>query len=60
MSEVGGRKSLLDFIMVHRENRNRTLDVNVLRGAGGGISDHNLVVTETKCLRRWIVRLVMM
>ena len=34
------RKGLLDLIVVQEEERNKLLDLNVLRGAGGGISDH--------------------
>ena len=36
------------------------LDVNVFRSAGGGISEHNLVVAKIKCLRRWTGRVVRM
>ena len=43
-SGVGDRKSLLDFIVVQEEDRNKLLDVNVLSGAGGGLSDHLLVI----------------
>ena len=37
-SGVGNRTSLLDLIVVQKEERNKLLDANVLRGAGGEIS----------------------
>ena len=52
-SGVDGRKSLLYFIVVQEEERNKPLDVNVLRVAGGGISDHHLVIAKIRCLKRW-------
>ena len=36
VSGMDDHKSLLDFIVVQEEKRNKLLDVNVLRGAGGG------------------------
>ena len=39
------RKSLLDLMLVQEEERNKLLDVNVFRGAEGG-----LVVSKTKML----------
>ena len=50
---VDGRKSLLGFIVVREEERNKLLNVNVFRGAEGRIPDHHLVVTKLRCLRRW-------
>ena len=54
------RKSLLNFIVVQEEERNKLLDVNVLRGAGGGISDHPLVISKIRYLKRWAGRGVSM
>ena len=48
LSGMDGRKSLLDLILVQEEDRNKLLDVNVFRGAGGGISDHYLVLVKIK------------
>ena len=41
VSGVNNRKSLLDFIVVQEEERNKLFDINVLRGAGGGILNHH-------------------
>ena len=46
--------------MVQEEERNKLLDVNVLRGAGGGISDHHLAIAKIRCLKRWTGRGVRM
>ena len=43
---MDGHKSLMDLIVVQEEEeegRNKLLDVNVFRRAGGGISDHHLI-----------------
>ena len=48
---VDHRKSLLDFIVVQEEERNKLLEVNVLRGAGGEISDHHSVIAKIRCFR---------
>ena len=45
-SGVDVHKNLLDLIVVEEEEKNKLLDVNVLRGAGGGISDHQLVTAK--------------
>ena len=60
VSGVDDRKSLLDLIVVQEEEKNKLLDVNVLRGAGGGISDHHLVIAKVRCLKRWTGRMVNM
>ena len=52
VSGVDDRKSLLDFIVVQEENRNKLLDVNVLRDAGERISDHHLVIAKIRYLKR--------
>ena len=36
-------RALMDFVIVSRRLRGRLLDVNVMRGAAGGMSDHYLV-----------------
>ena len=36
-------KALMDYVLVSRKVFHRLLDVRVLRGVGGGISDHFLV-----------------
>ena len=51
-SGLDDRKSLLDLIVVQKEERNKLLDVNVLRGVGEGISDHQLVIAKIRCLKR--------
>ena len=38
--------SLLDFIVVQEEERNKLLYINVLRNVGGGILDHHLVIAK--------------
>ena len=53
VSGVDDRKRLLDFIVVQEEERSKLLDVNILRGVGGGISDHHLAIAKIKCLKRW-------
>ena len=42
-----------------RMRKSMLLDVNVLRGAGGGISDHHLVIAKIRFLR-WTRRIVNM
>ena len=53
---MDGCKSLLDLTVV--VDRNKLLDVNLFKGAQGGISDHHLVVAKVRCLRRWPGRVV--
>src|SRR6201990_823295 len=53
VSGVNGEKGLLDFVCVRWEERSRLLDVNVLRGAAMGISDHYLVVARVKVKGGW-------
>ena len=45
---------------MQEEERNKCLDVNVLGGAGRGISDHHLVIAKKRCLRTWTGRVVNM
>src|ERR1700755_3177614 len=53
VSDVNGERGLLDFVCVSWEWRSRLLDVNVLRGAAMGISDHYLVVAKIKVKGGW-------
>ena len=56
-SGVDDHKSLLDLIGVQEEERNTFLDVNLLRGAGGRISDHHLVIAKIKCLKKYEIKI---
>ena len=38
--------------MVQKEERNKLLDVNVLRGGGGEILDHHLVIEKLRWSRK--------
>ena len=60
VSGVEDHKRLLDLIVLQQEEINKPLDVNVLRGAGGGILDHHLVIAGIRCLKRWTGRVVNM
>ena len=42
--------------MVQEGERNKLLDVNVSRGAGGGISEHHLAIAKIRCYKRWTGR----
>src|SRR5215469_12737608 len=48
VSEVNGVGAMLDYVCVKGKESSRVIDVNVNRGAGGGISDHFLVVGKLK------------
>ena len=39
----GGRKALLDYVLLPRRVLGRLLDMKVWRGEGGGVSDHFFV-----------------
>ena len=52
VSGVDDHKILLDFIVSHEDETNKFLDAYVLRGGGGGISDHHLVIVKIRCLKR--------
>ena len=56
VSGVNGEGGILDYICVGRDDRSRLLDVNVQRGAAGGISDHYLVVAKLRVLKGGRVR----
>lgn len=53
VSGVTGDCALLDYICVSQMDKTRLLDVNVLRGAAGGISDHYLVEAKLKVKGGW-------
>ena len=46
--------------MVQEEKRSKLLNLNVLRGEGGGISNQHLVIGKIRCLKRWTRRRVNM
>ena len=48
----GDTRSMIDHVVVDREVMRDIMDVTVVRGAGGGISDHYLVVTKLKVTKR--------
>ena len=53
--ENGQEKSLIDYVLVDERSKRFLEDVNVFRGAAGGISDHYLVeakVRVRRCVRR--------
>merc|ERR1712002_999017 len=53
--EGGQGRSLINYVLVDERNRRLLEDVNVFRGAAGGMSDHYLVkakVRMKKCFRR--------
>ena len=41
--ENGQERSLIDYVLVNEKSKNLLEDVNVYRGAAGGMSDHYLV-----------------
>ncbi|XP_071529497.1 craniofacial development protein 2-like [Panulirus ornatus] len=48
VSRRDGQRALLDYVLIDRRAKERLLDVNVLRGATGGMSDHYLVEAKVK------------
>ena len=44
--------------MLQKEEKNKRLDVNVLKGSGGEILDSNLLIAKMRSLKRWIRRVV--
>ncbi|XP_071539225.1 craniofacial development protein 2-like [Panulirus ornatus] len=48
VSRRDGQRALLDYMLIDRRAKERLLDVNVLRGATGGMSDHYLVEAMVK------------
>ena len=53
VSGVNGERALLDYVCVEQRIKDRLLDVNVLRGAAGGISDHFLVEARVRIKGGW-------
>ena len=54
ISKMDDSKSFVSFIIVQESYRNRVLDVNVYRSAGGGVSYHFLVETIIRKEARWV------
>ena len=52
-SDINGEGALLDYVLVKGKDRVRLVDVNVLRGVGGGLSDHYLVEAKSKMGTSW-------
>ena len=46
--ENGQERSLIDFVLVDEKSKNLLEDVNVYRGAAGGMSDHYLVEAKVR------------
>ena len=53
VSGVNGDKALLDYVCVQKSMRGRLIDVNVLRGAGLGLSDHFLMEAKLRVKAGW-------
>ena len=45
--------ALMDYVLIQNKSRSRLLDVNVLRGVTGGMSDHYLVEGRMKVVFEW-------
>jgi len=52
ISGNGEQKALMDYVLIDRREKDKLTDVNVLRGAAGGLSDHHLVVWK-EVKRMW-------
>ena len=46
-------KTLMDILLIFRNDRNRLLDVHVYKGTARGMSDHYLVEGRVKVAERW-------
>src|SRR5215469_10399023 len=53
MSEINGVGALIDYLCVSKRECESVVDVSVRRGAGGGLSDHYLVVGKVKIKKGW-------
>ena len=56
MSRIGGErrdKALMDYVLISSKDKERLLDVKVLRGVHGGMSDHFLVEGKLKVRYKW-------
>ena len=47
-------EALMDYVVVRKSMRHRLLDVNVLRGAAGDMTDHYLVEGKMKVVPAWV------
>ena len=47
-------EALMDYVVIRKDVRHRLLDVNVLRGAAGDMTDHYLVEGRLKVVPAWI------
>ena len=55
--EIDGSKNPITFVLVRDEEREKkSLNVNVFRSAGFGISSHYLADSKIKSLIKWAVR----
>src|SRR5215470_6619241 len=52
-SEINGEGALIDYVCVTGRECTRIVDVTVRRKAGGGLSDHYLVVGKMKIKKGW-------
>ena len=48
-----GDRALMDYVLISSKDKERLLDVNVLRGVHGGMSDHFLVEGKLKVKYKW-------
>lgn len=50
------KKVLVNYVLIDRQEKERLLDVNILRGGAGGLSNHHLVAAKLKvgceCVKR--------
>ena len=56
VSRIGGErrdKALMDYVLISSKDKERLIDVNVLRGVHGGMSDHFLVEGRLKVKYKW-------
>ena len=53
MSEINGEGALIDYVCVSGRECARVVDVTVRRRAGGGLSDHYLVMGKVKIKKGW-------
>ena len=50
---MGQERSLIDYVLVYEKSKNLLEDVNVYRGAAGGMSDHCLVEAKVRMKGFW-------
>ena len=59
VSRIGGGmgdRALMDYVLISSRDKERLIDVNVLRGVHGGMSDHFLVEGKLKVKHKWVKR----